>query len=833
MRIEACKINHLINPLGFALPNPTFSWIVCDAQGKQPQCARIIVKCAEAVVADTGWAQLDSLCARIPLALRPRTRYTWTVSVRSDAQEEAQSAENWFETGKMDEPWQAQWIGCDDSEPRLPIFSKQIVPRGTVAAARLYICGLGLYEARWNGEKIGDEFMTPYCGNYNAWTQYQTYDITPQLQHAGTLVVELGNGWYKGRFCFRKDLQNYYGNSWKLLAEVRLTYADGSEESIATDESWQVTRSCIAFSNIYDGEQRDDTLAALAPAPACRVDAPAGRLMERLSTPVRIRQERKGKLLHTPAGETVLDVEQNMTGTFRLRVNEPRGTRVHLQFGEILQNGNFYNKNLRTAKAEYWYVSDGQEHEIIPKFTFYGFRYVKIEGATHLTADDFTALVLYSELPQTGTLQTGNALVNQLIHNAEWGQLGNFLDVPTDCPQRDERMGWTGDAQVFAPTACFQRDSYAFLAKYLYDMYTEQLAHQGEVPPVVPSFGLRESSSAWGDAACVIPWVLYTYYGDASILEAQFDSMCAWVDFMERLERNQQGWRNHFHFGDWLALDYPSVTGSQNGTQGGTDKAFIALVYFRLSAQLTARAAAVLGKAPQAAHYQALADELLAIIRAEYFTATGRCAVPTQTALALSLHHGIAPDIQRTQRDLRKKMLENHGMLQTGFVGTPLLCATLTANGAEDVAFGLLLNEEYPGWLYEVKLGATTIWERWNSVLPDGTISGTSMNSLNHYAYGSVVDWLYRDVAGIAPAAPGFKRAVLHPHFCAALGYAEARYQSAAGIWEVSWHMQNDGQVCYRCTVPFGCTAELTLPVHGTLALTAGSYEYTFQVDTK
>lgn len=358
MQIEHCRVNHLANPLGFAMEKQVFSWVVEDAKGKYQKKARILVKVGGSIAADTGWKNLDSVAATVELTLKPRTRYAWTVAVRTDAGEDAVSEENWFETGL--DTWQAKWIGCDDSEPRHPVFTKRIEPGREVSAARLYICGLGLYEARWNGEKIGNEYLAPFCNNYNDWIQYQTYDVTQQLNAAGALSVELGNGWYKGRFGPDRKQKPHYGDSWKLLAQVHIAYTDGSEEIIGTDESWEVTRSSIFFSNIYDGECRDDTLPEVAPVKAIPVEAPKGTLSERYSTPVTVRQALPVKeILHTPAGETVIDVGQNMTGIFRLRVKEPKGTQIHLQFGEILQDGNFYRDNLRTAKAEYIYISDG------------------------------------------------------------------------------------------------------------------------------------------------------------------------------------------------------------------------------------------------------------------------------------------------------------------------------------------------------------------------------------------------------------------------------------------------------------------------------------------
>lgn len=824
MRIISCKLNHMTNPMGYWLERCVFSWIVEEAKGKKPVASRIVVKTENRIVADTGWADLDNIATQLDISLVAQTRYAWTVSVRTDQGEEAISAENWFETGL--EQWSARWIGCDNTISRHPIFSKDIRPEKCVAAARLYICGLGLYEARWNGEKIGQEYLTPYCNNYNAWVQYQTYDITDLLQTPGRLAIELGNGWCNERFGIRKHPKPYYSDGWKLLAQIRVTYTDGTTEQICTDQSWKVTRSTISFSNIYDGEYRDDTLPAMDPVDAVYVTPPKGELKARCSTPVMVRQKMPVReVIHTPAGETVLDMGQNMTGAFRFAVHEPEGTRIHLQFGEILQNGNFYRDNLRSAKAEYVYISDGKPHVLEPKFAFFGYRYVKVCGVLEVKAADFTGLLLYSDLKKTGYLETGNALVNQLISNIEWGQIDNFLDVPTDCPQRDERMGWTGDAQVFAPTACYQRDSYAFFAKYLRDLWSEQRDNQGAVPDVVPSFGKNTCSSAWGDAACIIPWTLYQFYGDKSILEDQYPSMRAWVDYITGLDGTDNGWRRHYHYGDWLALDSPR----EDYLHGGTDLGFVASTQYRYCAILTSQAARVLGKDQDAEKYEKLAERILSEIRREYFTATGRCAVPTQTGQLLTVRYNLGTDHARSVADLVERLHMDADKLKTGFVGTPLLCPVLTQTGNADIAFALLLNEEYPGWLYEVKMGATTVWERWNSVDENGIIADNGMNSLNHYAYGSIAQWLYEDVAGIVPLEPGFRKARLAPHMHPELKQLHARMESVAGTWEVFWKIQDNGSIFYRCVVPFGCTAELELPYGGgTHNLETGSFETTY-----
>lgn len=862
MTITNCKVNHLTNPLGYAMKRTVFSWTVLGAVGKKQTAARIIVRQNEQLVFDTGFEKLDSLATTVDITLRPRTRYTWTVTVKTDAGEEAASKENWFETGKMGEAWQAKWIGCEGVPKRHPIFLREISLKGEVATSRLYICGLGLYEAAWNGEKIGEEYLAPYCNDYNTWVQYQTYDVTAQLKESGILSVVLGNGWYNGRFGYNgKNQKPYYGDGLKLLAELHIRYTDGSEEVVGTDENWKLLWSAITFSNIYDGEHRDDTLSfgldlkqddageILQEADAAvLVSHPKGKLTERYSTSVAVREELSVReILHTPAGETVLDLGQNLTGIFCLKVDVPAGWEVKLLFGEVLQNGNFYRDNLRSAKAEYIYKSAGKPVVISPKFTFYGYRYVKVEGLPEIKKEDFTALVLYSDLPKIGVLTTGNDLVNRLIANVEWGQKGNFLDVPTDCPQRDERMGWTGDAQVFAPTAGYLRDCYAFYAKYLHDMAQEQKGHAGEVPNVVPSFGTGfgdpwGSSAAWGDAACVIPWVCYEFSGDCSILEDQYESMRGWVEFIRRVDGKDHGWRRHFHFGDWLALDAPNPA----ELRGGTDVGYVADAMYYRSVRLLEKTAKVLGKREEEKEYKALAQRVLEEIRREYFTPSGRCAVPTQTGLLLAVTLGLSTDQKRAEDALLQRMEADGKQLKTGFVGTPMLCPALTAVGRDDIAFALLLNEDYPGWLYEVKLGATTIWERWNSLLADGSISDTGMNSLNHYAYGSVLEWLCRDVAGLAAAAPGFRKAVLAPHICKELKNVEFTYQSAAGEWKVSWEIFEERKmnkdetmdltkeklsyyrVHYCCQVPFGCQAYLVLPGEEKRELTAGEYEFIY-----
>ncbi|MCQ2501950.1 MAG: family 78 glycoside hydrolase catalytic domain, partial [Lachnospiraceae bacterium] len=558
----------------------------------------------------------------------------------------------------------------------------------------------------------------------------------------------------------------YYGAGYKLLAELRVKYEDGSSEVIPTDDSWEVTRSKITFSNIYDGEHRDDTLPDVTPVKAEILGtADLFPVKERLSLPVIVQEEVPAiALLDTPAGEKVFDMGQNLTGVFSLHLKEEAGTRIHIQVGEVLQQGNFYRDNLRTARAEYWYVSDGTEMDLIPEFTFYGYRYVKVEGAKNLKKEDMKALVCYSDITPAGKMVTGDQMLNKLLSNIAWGQKGNFVDVPTDCPQRDERMGWTADTQVFVPTACFMTDSYAFYRKYLYELRGEQKLADGAVPDVIPSHGVGGGSSVWGDAATIMPWMLYEYYGDKQILIESYDSMKAWVDHIRRVDQGEQRcWKDVFQYGDWLALD--NVNGVKDSVKGGTDDAFIGYVYYMNSAALVKEAAKLLGKENDAKEYAELEKELRDYIQEEYYTPSGRCAVPTQTAYTLTLMHGLSCNEEKTLGLLKKVIKEAGTKLRTGFVGTPMVASVLSKYNEDKLAYTILHDEEYPGWLYEINLGATTVWERWNSMEADGSVSSTGMNSFNHYAYGSIGEWMFKTMGGISPdlEKPGFKRAIIRP----------------------------------------------------------------------
>ena len=774
-----------------------------------------------------GGTYTDSLAYQPPIVLQPRTRYFWKVQVWGEI-ESAESDLAWFETALLNEDWRATWITPDWENNRIhPILYRQFDLPVQAVAARAYICGVGLYHLELNGQKIGNEYFTPYCNAYDQWFQYQTFDITDQLSIGANLVsVMLGNGWYKGRYGANGGAVDFYGDRFALICELCITMEDSSKIIIVTDSSWKAQPSPVIESSVFDGETYNARIKKVIPAlgntaAVKPLDIDISRLEARRSLPVCINETLKPvAIIHTPAGETVFDMGQNMTGWLRFRTSAPAGTRIHLQYGEVLQEGNFFRDNLRTAKAEYNYIADGTDAVVEPYFTFYGFRYVKISNwVGELRIEDFTGCVVYSQMDIIGEIETSNEKVNQLFKNALWGQKGNFLDIPTDCPQRDERLGWSGDAQIFSGTACFNMDVNAFFAKYGYDLGKEQSKTAGMVPHIVPMANLdRGGSSAWGDVATILPWNVYEFYGDVAILDQQFESMRGWVDYIRRVDELSGGrrlWTEGTHFGDWLALDADDPT----SRKGGTTEDFIASAFYCYSARLVARAAVVLGKAEQADTYQQLSSVVKAAIQKEYFTATGRLAISTQTGYVLALFMDLAPDghRERVEHDLIARLRKDKTHLRTGFVGTPYLCRVLSNIGANDLAYTLLLNEDYPSWLYAVNLGATTIWERWNSLNPDGTISSTGMNSLNHYAYGSIVEWMYRDMCGLNPSSgedgiTGFRYARIEPKPDQSLQWARARYRSSAGFYECGWRIDEAGYLTVEIIIPYNSSAKIVLP---------------------
>lgn len=837
MKILNMRTNHISNPLGFEMDNVRFSWIVENEEDssrtqKETKVTVALDEEFENIIFDSGFcSNIDNLSFVPNINLKERTRYYWKVTVINDLDEKITSHLSWFETSKINEEWVGNWITPNMDKNIHPILGKEFNIEGKVKKARLYISGLGLYEAKINGVKVGEEYFAPGFTSYDFWVQYQTFDISNMIKSGeNDIKIMLGNGWYKGRFGFDGGYTELYGDKFLAIAEIRVTLENDEEIVLGTDESWYSFESPIEFSGIYDGEiynanKEINFDSNIKKSNVIKTEVNTSKFQARLSLPVKIKEEIKPiEIIKTPKNETILDFGQNMTGWVKFKVREKKGNRVSLQYSEIMQNNCFYNENLRTAKAEFTYISDGVERVIEPHFTYFGFRYVKLNNFTgDINLDDFTACVIYSDIDQVGNIETSNKDVNKLFLNALWGQKGNFLDVPTDCPQRDERMGWTGDAQIFSMTACYNMYSPAFYTKYMKDLREEQLRIDGAVPFIVPmikpendpGFVTGRAAAAWSDAGTIIPWVLYKQYGDKSLLESQFETMKDWVDYMKRDDErtgNRRLWTVGFQFGDWLALDGKDP----NSPMGGTDTSFIASAYYYYSTTILVKAAKVLGKEEIVKEYSKLANEIKEAINNEYFTLNGRCAINTQTALILALYMDLIYENNkdRVVNDLEKKLLEEGTHLKTGFVGTPYFSHVLSENDLNEYAYTLLLNDDYPSWLFAVKSGATTIWERWNSVLEDGSISGTGMNSLNHYAYGSIVEWMYSKMLGINPIEehPGFKKFILAPKPSSQLRYAKGSFNSPSGLIKSSWEIKANGNLEFKFKIPFNTEAIVKLP---------------------
>ncbi len=843
------RCEYKVNPLGIDVRQPRLSWqLTAEGRGVVQAAYQVRVAESEAGLAanpiwDTGRVDSDQSIHVVyeGPALASGRRYFWQVRVwDGDGAVSAWSETAFWEMGLLDaSDWQASWISPDwDKDPAeshpAPMLRTEFTVDGEVVSARAYVTSLGLYEMELNGRRVGDQVFTPGWTSYDTRLQYQTYDATNLLQPGDNAIgVTLGDGWYRGYMGWQ-DQRNVYGKNLALLAQLHITYADGRVQVVGSDDSWKVTLGPIRMSDLYMGEVYDARFEYpawsrpgldVSRKDAVRViDHPKDILMAPPGPPVRrIEEVQPIAILETPNGETVFDMGQNMVGWVRLKVRGPRGHRVTLYHAEVLdKDGNFYTDNLRSATQRVIYILKGGGEEIYePHFTFQGFRYVAVEDYPgEPSLESLTGIVIHSDMTPAGHFESSKPLINQLQHNIVWGQKGNFLDVPTDCPQRDERMGWTGDAQVFARTATFNMDVASFFTKWLGDLAADQKAN-GSIPWVIPdvlSHGSETGGGAtgWADAGVVIPWTLYLAYGDTRILETQYESMKAWIGYMQSRAGDDLIWDGDFHFGDWLAYnttqsDYPGAT---------TDKDLIATAYFAYSTSLLQRIAGVLGKMDDAAHYGALADRVKEAFRKEYITANGRMASNTQTAYALALAFGLMPEGQQVQaagrlaRDVRR--FNNH--ITTGFLGTPLLCHTLSDNGYLDVAYDLLNQETYPSWLYPVKQGATTIWERWDGIKPDSTFQDAGMNSFNHYAYGAIGEWLYRVVAGLEadPEQPGYKHVRIQPQpgggFTRARATLNTMYGETVSGWEIT-----GGEFRLDVTIPPNTHATVRLP-HATLA---------------
>jgi alpha-L-rhamnosidase len=832
------------NPLGIDARAPRFSWeLVATARGVVQAAYEIRVATSEATLARkpiwaTGRVASDASIHRVydGPPLESRRRYFWQVRVWDGAgQVSPWSPVAWFEMGLLQpSDWVARWITPevqpDATRPQpSPMLRSGFRLSGPIVSARAYVSSLGLYEMELNGRKVGDQVFTPGWTSYDTRVQYQTYDVTGLLVPGENGVgIVLGDGWYRGTLAWDGN-RNIWGSRLAAIAQIEVTYRNGRRQVVATGETWKASSGPILMSGLYEGETYDARLEKTGWSRAGFADADWGRvtsldkardvLIAPAGPPVRrIMDIKPVKIIRTPRGETVFDMGQNLVGHVRLSVAGPAGTTITLRHAEVLDaEGNFYTANLRRAAQTLTYTMKGGGTETYePHFTFQGFRYVAVTGLpgepnlTHLTG-----VVVHSDTPMTGRFETSDPLINRLQENIVWAQRGNFLDVPTDCPQRDERLGWTGDAQVFARTAAFNADVAGFFTKWLGDVRADQKP-VGSLPHVIPDVltrGKPEGGGAtgWADALVIVPWSTYLVYGDVRILEDSYDSMKKWVGYMRQRAGEGLVWRGDEHFGDWLAYatnrsDYPGAT---------TDKDLLATAHFAYSTGLVQRVATILGRENDARELAALQARVKESFLKEFVTPNGRLASNTQTAYVLALAFDLLPGGMRAQAADRLaadiKSFGNH--LTTGFLGTPYLCRTLSDAGHLDVAYALLTQQTYPSWLYPVTRGATTIWERWDGIRPDGSMQDPGMNSFNHYAYGAIGAWLYSVVAGIDLdlSEPGYKHVLIQPRPGGGLTRASASLHSMHGEIASSWSI-DAGVFSLNVRVPPNTHASIRLP---------------------
>lgn len=699
----------------------------------------------------------------------------------------------------------SEWIkGCEKNLRGGTVYLKNFRCAAKAEKAILEITALGVYEAKLNGERVGDFILAPGWTSYLNRLQVQSYDVTDMLKTENSLEVTVGQGWRA--IANKRDGSDFLGyRDTALIAELTIVYADGTAESIVTDSSWTARESKLRYTNIYDGDIYDATFKAGSARHCICVDLEKDMLIPQEGEKI-VEQERMPALqiIKTPAGETVIDFGQNMTGYVEFRIKGTPGAQATISHGETLdRDGNFYNANYRSADAQIKFICDGEEHIYKSALTFFGFRYIRLENwPDEVKKENFTAVVVHSDIRRTGYFECSDEAVNRLFKNIIWGQKGNFLDVPTDCPQRDERLGWTGDAQVFVRTASLNFDVKRFFKKWLRDLAADQ-GRDGCVPHVIPNISDdMGGSSAWSDAAVICPWEIYRTYGDRSVLEEQFDSMKAWIDWMR--ERSENGRRSGgSHFGDWLGLD--STEGSY---KGATPADLIATAYYKYSTELFIKAAHALGR--DVAEYENIPAEAAAAFRREYME-NGRVKNATQTACVLALYFDITNDRAATAAQLNE-LVKRAGHLETGFVGTPYLLHALSDNGYAETSYDLLLRREYPSWLYPISKGATTVWEHWDGIKPDGTMWSTDMNSFNHYAYGAVADWMYGAAAGINsdPDHPGFEHIIFRPVTDRRLDFVKASIDTRRGTVASEWRREN-GRIKYIFTVPEGCGASVII----------------------
>ena len=695
--------------------------------------------------------------------------------------------------------------------PVCPYFRKNLHLNGEIRRAELHISSLGIFEAKINGNRVGNDYMTPGWTNYKKRLQYFSYDVTDMLTADSDITVGVGSGWYSSRGGFIDTKDGMYGTHPALIAAIEILYKNGERELIVTDESWLVAKSECIFSGIYDGETVDARITPEFCSHAELFDYDKSNLIpQEGERTIEVEYVPVKEIITTPSGECVLDFGQEITGTVEFTLNAKGSERVRLLHGEVLDaEGNFYRDNYRTARSEIDYTAKAGRQTYKAKYTFFGFRYVKlVDWCEEVRKENFRGIVLHSDMKRTGHFTSGHEKLNKLYSNIIWGQRDNFLDVPTDCPQRDERLGWTGDAQVFARTASINYDTERFYTKWLRDMASEQF-EDGGVPHIIPDVFRKDdtkNSTAWSDAACIIPWELYMAYGNKRLLKEHLPMMKKWVKYVHGRAGRSNLWLGDRHFGDWLGIDAP-----EGSYTGSTDKDLIASAYYYRVTSLVGMACSELGMKSE--RYERLAEGIREAYKKK-FIKRGALTSDTQTAHVLTLHFGLADDEPELKEKLGKRLVElieaNGDRLTTGFVGTPYLLDALTEIGRSDKAYTLLLQEKFPSWLYSVNMGATTIWEHWDGMKEDGSFWSTDMNSFNHYAYGACASWFYRTICGIRAKAPAYKEIELCPIPSERLGHARASIDTRSGRIVSEWVYEKDC-IRYSFEIPDGVHAYVSV----------------------
>jgi len=837
VEVNGNRTEYQINPVGIDEPQPRFSWIIKSNVRNIKQIAyelrvdtdSLKLKEGKSVRWTSQKVQSDAsnqIVYEGP-ALQPGQPYYWTVRIWDNQNHitDWSPIASW-ETGLLKPAsWKASWIEpamAGDSMAGEPctLVRKSFKLKKEIKKARLYITAHGLYQLEVNGEKPNDWLFTPGWTSYNKNLQYQTYDLTTNLKKGDNAIgVILGKGWYSGNLGWSAG-STLYGKQTAVIAQLEVEYTDGSTTRVVTDKTWKFNKSPILMSEIYHGETYDARLEIPDWSKPSYIDKAWKPVMVRnfdksiLTAQIGPPVKKMFKLtpvnvFKAPNGDTLVDMGQNMVGWIKLTVNGKAGSTVVLKHAEVLdKDGNIYFTNLRKARQTITYTLKGNGTEVFePHFTFQGFRYIKVSGFPMMpTKDQFIGMVIHSSMPFTGDFSCSDPMVNQLQHNIQWGQMGNFVDVPTDCPQRDERLGWVGDAQVFAPTACYNRDAATFYTKWLKDLALDQLP-DGRVPNVIPDPFNSGISSGWADASVIVPWTLYREYGDTRILERQYASMKAWVNYMKKQAGDSFLWNTGHHYGDWLAF----ASNRSDYTGATTDKDLIATAYFAWSTQLLSQAATVLNKPNDAKVYNDLYQDIRRAFQKEFVTPNGRLSSNTQTAYVVALKYGLVPEQQRDSVAARLASdVKAFGHITAGFIGSSLVCPMLSEFGYDDLAYMLLTRKEYPGYLYPITKGATTIWERWDGIKPDGSFQDAGMNSFNHYAYGAIGSWLYAQVAGIQedPTAPGYKKMIIRPVPGGGLTWAKAEHQTMFGSVKSEWKI-NSKDMLLKITIPTNTTAEV------------------------